>query len=320
MILVAGIANLETSVPVDAFPVDYRPVRYATGQVRSRVAGPGANLATALLTLGSRTRLAGFVGTDPPGQAVWRVLTERGLDTSALLDAPQTPQSAVFVDPGGQRAIYTDMKGLHSATYPLDDFDRALDGVRLVVLTNIGFCQPLLARARQLGVPIATDVHAIEDLDDPYNSQFMAAASVLACSHERLPCPPAAWAHAVLDRYPRVQTVLVGMGNEGCLLVVRDQVTCHVPAATPGPVRNTAGAGDALLAAYLHATHTAGQEPASAAERAVLVAGYAVSSPEQRYLTSHELDDLHANAAGQIHARPTDADDSAPGYDPGAQS
>lgn len=310
MILVAGIANLETSVPIDTFPLDYAPVRYPTGQLRSRVAGVGANLATALLRLGSPSRIAGFVGTDPAGHAVRHELTSRGLDTSALADTEQTPQSVILVEHGGRRGIHTDLKDLHNATYPTDDFDRALDQATLAVLTNIGFCRPLLARARERGVPIATDVQAIDNLDDPYNAEFIAHATVLACSHERLPCTPAQWAHDVLDRHPQCQTVLIGMGHDGCLLAVRNQLACHIPAAAPGPVINTTGAGDALLAAYLHATHTAGHDPTSAAERAILFAGHTITAPEQHYLTSPELDDLHAGIATELHPHhPNNEDD-----------
>lgn len=304
MIVVAGVANLETSIPVGSFPVEYAPVRYPTGQAASRVAGVGANVATALATLGSPVRLAGFVGADPAGAAVRHEVAERHLDGETVVDVPQTPQSVVLVDDAGQRSVFTDLKGLHDASYPVELFDRALDDADLAVLTNIGFCRPLLARARRRDVPVATDVQAIDSLDDSHNAQFMANAAILACSHERLPCPPVTWTHQVLDRYPQCHTVLVGMGDEGCLLTVRDELACHIPAVAPGPVVNTAGAGDALFAAYLHASHTAGHDPGSAAERAVLVAGYAVSAPGEPYLTGQEAEDLHAGMATELRPDP----------------
>ena len=48
-------------------------------------------------------------------------------------------------------------------------------------LTNIGspLLDPMLAAMRERGIPIATDVHAIADLDSDYDRAFMAAADIL---------------------------------------------------------------------------------------------------------------------------------------------
>ena len=70
MIVVAGVTNLQFSVPVDGFPVAYVPVRYPQGQTGVRVAGVGYNVAAALAALGSEVRLATFAGGDLLGGAV----------------------------------------------------------------------------------------------------------------------------------------------------------------------------------------------------------------------------------------------------------
>ena len=59
MIVVAGVTNLQFSVPVDGFPVAYVPVRYPQGQTGVRVAGVGYNVAAALAapTIDERIRL-----------------------------------------------------------------------------------------------------------------------------------------------------------------------------------------------------------------------------------------------------------------------
>ena len=64
MIVVAGVTNVQFSVPVDGFPVAYAPVRYPQGQTGVRVAGVGYNVAAGLAALGGEVRLATFLGDD----------------------------------------------------------------------------------------------------------------------------------------------------------------------------------------------------------------------------------------------------------------
>ncbi len=49
------------------------------------------------------------------------------------------------------------------------------------------FSRPLLAIAKKAGIWIASDVHALSDLEDDYNRDYMAAAQILFLSDESLP-------------------------------------------------------------------------------------------------------------------------------------
>jgi sugar/nucleoside kinase (ribokinase family) len=223
VIVVAGVTNLQFSVPVDAFPVVYSPVRYPQNQTGVRVAGVGYNVAAALAALGDEVRLATFGGGgDLLGGVVELELRARGLHGPWVVAGQNTPRSLVLHEPGGERMICTDLRGLPQAVYPPVVFAEALQSADWAVITNIGFARPLLAVARDGGVPVAADVQAIDDLDDDYNRDWMAAAQVLFCSHERLPVPPARWVSMVQERYP-APVVVVG--------------TCRRlrPAASPAP-------------------------------------------------------------------------------------
>jgi len=275
VIVVAGVTNLQFSVPVDAFPVAYSPVRYPQHQTGVRVAGVGYNVAAGLAALGGGVRLATFTGGDLLGGAVELELRARGLHGPWVVAGQETPRSVVLHEPGGERMICTDLRGLPQAVYPPGLFAEALQGADWAVITNIGFARPLLAVARDVGVPVAADVQVIDDLDDEYNRDWMAAAQVLFCSHERLPVPPRAWVSMVQERY-RTPVVVVGCGAGGALLGVRDSgVIRHVPAVAPRGVTNTAGAGDALAAAFMHVYAETG-DPHEAIEQAIVFAGYAV--------------------------------------------
>jgi sugar/nucleoside kinase (ribokinase family) len=187
VIVVAGVTNLQFSVPVDGFPVDYAPVRYPQGQTGVRVAGVGYNVAAALAALGGGVRLATLAGGDLLGGAVEGELRARGLHGPWVIAGQETPRSVILHEPGGERMIWTDLRGLPQAPYPLGAFAAALHSADWAVIANIGFARPLLSVARDAGVPVAADVQAIDYLDDDYKRDWMTSAQVLFCSHERLP-------------------------------------------------------------------------------------------------------------------------------------
>jgi sugar/nucleoside kinase (ribokinase family) len=291
--VVAGVTNVQFSVPVGGFPVDYAPVRYPQGKTRVSVGGVGFNVAAGLAALGGEVRLATFAGGDLLGGAVEGELRARGLYGPWVLAGQETPRSVVLHEPGGERMIHTDLRGLPRAVYPAGVFSDALRGAAYAVVTNIGFARPLLAVARDAGVPVAADVQAIADLDDDYNRDWMAAARVLFCSHERLPVAPAAWIRLVQERYGTA-VVVVGCGAGGALLGVRETGEIQeVPAVAPRGVVSTAGAGDALAAAFMH-VYAASGDPYAALKQAVLFAGHAVGAPSggSAFLSGSQLAEM----------------------------
>ena len=276
-ILISGLVNIETTVRVDSFPIPYFPVRYPFFGVRSTVSGVGVNISAALTTLGNSARLLSIVGDDAPGRLAREALRDRGIDDCAVLaQAAETAQSAILYDGEGRRQIHVDLKDVQEQVYPAALFEEAAAGCRLAVLCNINFSRPLLARARQRGMVIASDVHAIADLDDPYNADFMRAADVLFMSHENLPAPPEEWAEAVQARYGN-RIVVVGLGAEGALLAVQGEALRRTPAVFTRPVVNTIGAGDALFSAFLH-VYTQTDDPYLAIRKAVVFASYKIGA------------------------------------------
>ncbi|MBL7502177.1 carbohydrate kinase family protein [Frankia sp. CNm7] len=275
-VVVAGVANVQQTVPVAGFPVVYEPVRYLPHGLRLEAAGVGLNVARTLRALGSPAVLATFVGGDPAGALVRAELDRVGLPGGAVLPSSGTPSSVVLVDPHGARQIHTDLKDVPDAEYPPSSFAELLAGARLAVLTTVGFARPLLPVAQAAGVPVAVDLQTITDPDDPYSQPWLKAADIVFCSAERLGTAPADVARAVLDRFP-ARIVVVGLGADGVLLATRDRPARRIPAVAPHGVIDTTGAGDALFAGFLHYWLAAGDADA-AAEHAVVVAGCAVGT------------------------------------------
>lgn len=278
VILVSGLINLETTLRVDGFPIPYDPVRYPFFGVNSTISGVGYNLTKALRGLGDEVRFLSLIGCDPAGRLVEQALAGDGLPAEGVLaQLEHTAQSVILYDGRGRRQIHTDLKDIQERTYPLELFQAALPGCALAALCNINFSRPFLALAHQEGVPVATDVHTISDLEDPYNRDFMAAAQILFMSDEHLPASPEEWVRRIWNRYG-TEIVVVGLGAAGALLGVRrDGALERVPAIVTRPVVSTIGAGDALFSCFLH-EYLLAADPYQAIRSAVIFASYKIGT------------------------------------------
>jgi ribokinase len=297
--LVSGLINIETTLQIPGFPLDYFPVTYPFFGISSSVSGVGYNLAKALTRLGNRVHFLSLIGQDIAAQQVRTKLIEENIPGEYVLAGPeQTAQSVILYEPGGRRQIHTDLKNIQEFTYPLDLFDQALADVDICALCNINFSRPLLQRARQAGKQVATDVHTISDLDDEYNRDFMAAANILFQSDEKLPLAPEEWVRQIWNRYA-TEIVVVGLGGNGALLGLRETHSLErIPAVQIRPIVNTIGAGDALFSSFIHC-YNRGDSPYVALRKAVVFAGYkiGVASAADGFLDAQELEKLAARLA-----------------------
>jgi sugar/nucleoside kinase (ribokinase family) len=265
-IVVAGVTSLYLSVPVDGFPIPYQPSRPAPW-LHAGIGGAGSHVAHILRELGNEVSLCTIVGADMPGDVIRADLLSSGLLGPATLAAPASSLGVVLVAPDGRRMGHTCLDLINAVEYPADLFRKTARGADLAVLTNTGFTRPLLKHARELGIPIAVDVHVIADVDDSYNRPWLEVADIVFCSHERLPCPPADWLGRIFDRYPGCSVAGIGCGRDGCVLGLPDGRLVQVTGAAPRGVISTAGAGDTLFASFLH-TWLATGNAVQAVERA----------------------------------------------------
>lgn len=294
-ILVSGLINIETTLRVDAFPLTYEPVRYPFFGIKSTVCGVGYNVASALLTLGNKVDFLSIIGRDMAGDAVRLALAQDGLVDHFIIDEmPHTAQSVIIYDSNGRRQIHTDLKDIQERVYPPDLFKKALHRCALAVLCNINYNRPLLAMAREAGLPIATDVHTIADIEDAYNQDFMDAATILFLSDELLPCSPEEFVSQLQERY-QTPVIVIGLGGKGALLAVqKDDFIGRMPAVSMRPIVNTIGAGDALFSSFVH-SYQQSKNPYLALRKAIIFASYKIgeSGAAEGFLNAKELDDLY---------------------------
>jgi len=302
VILVSGLINIETTLRIGEFPLEYNPVNYPFFGIQSSVAGVGYNIARALTALGDRPILLSLIGRDDfAAGLVHETLQKDGIHPQNVLGlADQTAQSVIIYDSHGKRQIHVDLKNIQELTYPEEEYKTALEGCDIATLCNINFSRGMLASARNSGKLVATDVHAIDTLDDPYNRDFMEFADILFMSDENLHLPPEEWARAVMGRYKN-RIVVIGLGAQGCLLAVReDGFLKRIPAVTTRPVVNSIGAGDALFSAFLH--HFAySRNPYLAIRSAVVFASYKIGtvSAADGFLNEEDLTQWCDNIYGR---------------------
>ena len=291
-IFVSGLINLETTLAIEKFPLEYSPVNYPFFGVGDRISGVGVNVARALKTLGSEVCFASLLGKDFAGRFARETLKTYGLDSELIReDLTETPHSIILFENSGRRQIHVDLKNIQETPYPETEVRKVLPGCDLAVLCNINFSRPLLKIAKTLGIPIATDLHALSNLDDSYNRDFLETADIVFFSHEHLPASPEDFATALFDRYP-AHLLVIGMGKEGALLGQRNPRSFkRFPAKTTRPIVNSIGAGDALFSAFVHGwcKH---HDPVASLHAAQVFASWKIGANggAEGFLTGTELD------------------------------
>ena len=291
-ILISGLVNTETTVPVRQFPVNYYPIDYPFFGIRTGVSGVAYNIALALKILGDEIRLCSMTGRDFPASYIRSALQEAAIDPARLKPClRQTPSSVVLYDGEGKRQIYCDLKDIQEASY--DFREELLDGIDLVVACNINFNRPLLHLARAAGKTIATDIHVLSNIFDDYNREFMECADILFLSDEGIGEDYGAFLWELAHTYgPAV--IVLGRGGRGAAMYLRSDDRIHeLPAAHMGQVVNTVGAGDALFSAFVH-YYARGFHPLEALRRAQLFAAakIRVSGASRGFVTEAEIEQM----------------------------
>lgn len=251
--LISGLLNIETTVKIREFPIEYAPVDFPFFGIKSGVSGVAFNIARALRTLDNDVKISSFVGEDFEGKRVLETLAADEIGTGLIRsELRETPVSAVLYDDSGRRRIYCDLKDIQEQTVNISQIEDAVSECDVAILCNINFNRGLLREVKLLGKPIATDVHVLGDINDEFNRDFMECADILFLSDERLPCGAESFIRQLKDSYPP-KIIVIGCGDKGAVMYERESDSVYkLSAANIGGVVNTVGAGDALFSAFLN--------------------------------------------------------------------
>lgn len=279
-IVVSGLVNVETTLNIGQFPVEYSPIEYKFFGLKSNVAGVAYNVAKALTKLENSVELLSMVGKDGESKAVLEGIQNAGIKEGYILPKlKETPTSLILFDDEGKRKIYCDLKDIQETEYPMENAKEAIKSADLIVACNCNFNRPLLKMAKELGKTIATDVHVLSDLNDGYNRDFMQYADIVFMSDEMIVSDnknPWDFLKAMYEMYsPKV--IVLGRGSKGALMYLGEKNEfVELPAVKTNNVINTVGAGDALFSAFVH-YFTKGMVPSECLKRAQIFASLKIA-------------------------------------------
>lgn len=295
-LLVMGLSNVETTLAVDGFPIEYQNVRFPFNGIDSQVSGVGVNVALALKALGQNPVYLSLIAEDEAGARVQSYLEKQALDcTYVLKSLSATPQSVIQYDPSGKRQIYVDLKNIQDSSYPEPEFSQAAQDCQWLIMGTMNICRPYLSWAQSHNKSIACDLHAFSNINDDYHQDFLQHCKVLFLSNEHILGREQEFAQQLIERFYNIDIIVIGMGAQGALLFDRSTgLFTQQAALTLRPIVNTVGAGDALFSAFMH-FYSQGVSAARCLKLAVLFASWkiGVSSASQGFLSQEELEKLN---------------------------
>lgn len=277
-IWVSGLMNIETTVKVKKFPIEYFPIDYPFFGINSSVSGVGVNVVKALKTLDNNVTFASMIGNDYEGEHIIKVMENEGIDTSFVRkQLKATPASVILYDEEGKRQIYCDLKDIQDTKYPVAEtgIEAELNNCDIAILCNANFNRDIIKYAKNSNALIATDVHVLEDIHDEYNKEFMENADILFLSDEKIKGSHKDFVRSIADAY-NCKIIVLGMGSKGAMMYVRDDDDIiQMEAVENKKVVNTVGAGDALFSAFIN-YYAKGFTPQQSLYRAQVFASYKV--------------------------------------------
>lgn len=252
-VIVSGLINIETTLKVKKFPINYYPIDYPFFGIKSDVSGVAYNVAKALLTLDHEVQIISFIGDDEEGNRILSKLEDERIGKQYIYPhLKETPVTVALYDEEGRRQIYCDLKDIQDRDIDFARVETAIRDCDLVVLCNTNFNRSILRKVKSMGKLIASDVHVLSDINDEYNKEFMEYADILFLSDEQLPCNAAQFILQMKETYSS-KIIVIGLGKEGALLYERlEDKIYRLEAAHVGEVVNTLGAGDALFSCFLN--------------------------------------------------------------------
>jgi D-beta-D-heptose 7-phosphate kinase/D-beta-D-heptose 1-phosphate adenosyltransferase len=278
------------------------PVPVVEVRRRTFVVGGAANAAANVAALGGGALLAGIVGTDSPGDRARELLTDSGIDTSAVVPDPSRPTTTkTRIHAHSQQVVridHEDARPIDAAVEEalLDRIAAVLPTVRGCILSDYAkgvvtprFARSLVVLCRSARVPVVVDPKGVEyakyDGATLVKPNQLEAGKVLNRDLRDQAMVEQA-GEDLLERLAATEAILVTQGSQGMTLFERGRGALHVPAKAR-EVFDVTGAGDTVAATIaLSLAAGAGLEGAcrvasAAAAVAVGKAGTATVTPAE---------------------------------------
>ncbi|WP_372591956.1 PfkB family carbohydrate kinase [Guyparkeria sp.] len=279
-VLGVGIATLDIINELDHYPEEDSEQRAASQRVE--LGGNVANSLRVLRQFGHPCDFAGVLSSDPDGRRIADLMDRYGIDTrpARVCESGHAPTSYITVNRAtGSRTIvhYRDLPEYDLGAYMEIDpsqYDwlhfeaRACDETAAMLAVT---------RSRLTDQPISLEV----EKDRPELDQLWSFPDIIflsaAFARGRGFDDPEAFLAQVREWAPQAILVL-GWGAGGAWLSLPDGPVHHVPARPVDPVVDSIGAGDTLIAGFIHA-RSSGQGSLEALEFAARLAERKLGQP-----------------------------------------
>jgi Sugar kinases, ribokinase family len=295
-ILVCGLTNIETTVSVDKFPIEYSPVDYKFFGVNSSISGVGYNIVKALKTLGDVPIFFSIIGNDMYKDIILDDLKKEKINPDYVLPLlEKTVQSGILYNEN-KRKIILDLKNIQETKYPIDKLEKIVNQIDVAVICNINFSRDFLKVLKNNRKIIATDVHVLNDISDGYNNDYIKYSDILFLSNEHIIGNENDMIVQLSEKYNH-KVIVITMGENGLLIYVKEKREIkRFNAVKTREVVNTIGAGDALFSCFIHFYNKTG-DPYYSIRLAALFASYKIgeNGGSKGFLTEEELINLNKN-------------------------
>ena len=291
-ILVCGLINVETTLKVSNFPIEYTPVEYNFFGVNSSVSGVGYNIVNALKRLGDDPYFFSIIGNDIYKNIIIGDLEKNEIDTKYVLPLlEQTAQSGILYD-NSKRKILLDLKNIQETKYPTGIIEGVLKKINIGIICNINFSRDFLKTLKDNKKTIATDVHVLSDINDDYNNDYIKYSDILFFSNENIRGNEETMIKQLVQNYSH-NIIVVTMGEHGLLIYTKEKAEIkHFPAIKTREVVNTIGAGDALFSCFIH-YYNKTKDPYYSIRMATIFASYKIgeNGGAKGFLSEAELEE-----------------------------
>ena len=274
--VVAGITQIETVVKVDSIPVEYVPRTSGPRRIFMAPGGDAFNVSLALKWLGDEVRFLSVVGKEQdlrifnPSDRAVTLSTEY---IQPIID--ETPTAVILFDNNRHQQLFEDIKDLRDAEYDLNGVPEMIDKCDMVVLSNANFCRPFIKIANDKKKKLAVKIHSFEREKEKYNADFLSNASILYFSDDTMTGDPFDFVREIADKYG-TDIIILGQGSKGVILFDRlRDINIHYNTVRTKEIVNTAGAGNAMFACFLHYYQENG-DSLSAIKNALLFSSYKI--------------------------------------------
>ncbi|MGF1646984.1 MAG: carbohydrate kinase family protein [Kineosporiaceae bacterium] len=262
------------------------------GTTRSSPGGVGRNVAENLARLGTPVALIAHVGDDEAGDRLLEATVAAGVDTSPVLRGsfPTGAYTAVLDHRGELVVAVSEMTGTDAlGAADVREREAVIAGAAVVVVDgNLGTAAAtaVLMIAAEAGVPAVVD--PVSAPKAARLARALRGRPLRALTPDRGELAALTGADTATDAGLRrgvatmhaqgAELVWVRLGADGSLLSTGDGSPARFPAAR-GPVVDVTGAGDAMLAAFVHAL-LRGADPVAAVHHGHAAAGITVATAD----------------------------------------